>query len=570
MTPARERALRVGLRVLALGLGVVAAFAGRNAINADGISYLDIGDAYVRGDWRGALSAYWSPLYSWLLGGTLAALGPSAYWEFPVVHLVNVVLFATALVCFEVFLRALRDWRDAVGGPAAGRGPADWTWRLWGYAVFLPASLWMVTLRLVTPDLLVLGAVLLTAALLARVCAGRASSATFVGLGLVLGVGYLAKLAMLPIAVVTFALLAVMSLRRTGVARGAAIALAGFAVVALPWIVVLSAGMGRLSVGESAGLNYGWIVNRPEGQRIETGLTAFGTHEGLAHPPVQLLAAPAVYDFDGGVPGTVPLWRDPGYWHEGAAPHFNPSRQARAVLANLQRLGRLAIGWAPCLLGLAVLAVAGRRQVRAWRWPLFALALASAPLGMYVAIHIEYRYIGAFVVLLLTAAFAAMRAPDTPAARRLTTAVVIAVFVAQVTPVAATIAYDTAHEVKGLVRADPLIHRHWQIARGLQELGLRPGDRVAVAGDFFTAGWARLARLRVTAAVEPAAASARSAGAGARLDGALAGAGVRAIVAEGGPLDDGDWTRLGDGHTWARLVSGAAPRAPQAPQARVR
>jgi len=51
---------------------------------------------------------------------------------------------------------------------------------------------------------------------------------------------------------------------------------------------------------------------------------------------------------------------------------------------------------------------------------------------------------------------------------------------------------------------------------------------------------------------------------------ALAGAGGRAIVAEGGPLDYGDWTRLGDGHTWARLVSGPAPRAPQAPQARVR
>ena len=294
----------------------------------------------------------------------------------------NVVLFATALVCFEVFLRALREWRDAVGRrPAAGRGPADWTWRLWGYAVFLPASLWMVTLRLVTPDLLVLGAVLLTAALLARVCAGRASSATFVGLGLVLGVGYLAKLAMLPIAVVTFALLAVMSLRRAGVARGAAIALAGFAVVALPWIAVLSAGMGRLSVGESAGLNYGWIVNRPEGQRIETGLTAFGTHEGLAHPPVQLLAAPAVYEFDGGVPGTVPLWRDPGYWHEGAAHALQPvaagargagqpsaSRTAGdrlgAVPARPRRAGRRG---PPAGAGLAVAAVragAGLRPAR--------------------------------------------------------------------------------------------------------------------------------------------------------------------------------------------------------------
>jgi hypothetical protein len=127
-----ERRLRDGLRVLALALGVVAAFAGRNAINADGISYLDIGDAYAQGDWRSALSAYWSPLYSWLLGGALAVLSPSAYWEFPVVHLVNVVLFAIALICFEIFLRTLRDWWDAVAaGPVSFR-PADWIWRLWG------------------------------------------------------------------------------------------------------------------------------------------------------------------------------------------------------------------------------------------------------------------------------------------------------------------------------------------------------------------------------------------------------------------------------------------------------
>jgi hypothetical protein len=239
------------------------------------------------------------------------------------------------------------------------------------------------------------------------------------------------------------------------------------------------------------------------------------------------------------------------------------SRQAHAVLANLQRLGRLAIGWAPCLIGLAIVAVAGRERVRARRWPIFVLALAVAPLGMYVAIHIEYRYIGAFVILLLVSAFAALRVPDAPGARRLTATVVCFVFVAQVLPVAAMVAYDAAHEVKGLVRGDPLIHRHWEIARGLQALGLQPGDRVAVSGDFFTAGWARLARLRVTAAVEPVAARER-AGADARLDGALARAGVRAVVAEGAPLDDAGWIRLGDGHTWARLVAGVGPRMPQA------
>jgi hypothetical protein len=563
MTPARERALRLALRVLALGLGVVAAFAGRNAINADGISYLDIGDAYARGDWRGALSAYWSPLYSWLLGGTLAALSPSAYWEFPLVHLVNLVLFGVALVCFEAFLRALRDWRHAVGGAAAA-GPDAWTWWVWGYALFLPASLWMVTLRLVTPDLLVLGAVLLTTALLARVAAARPRFTTYLWLGFVLGVGYLAKLAMLPVAVVTFALLAVMSLRRLDVARGTAVAVAAFAVIAVPWIAVLSAGQGRLSVGASAGLNYGWIVNRPAGQPIEAGLTAFGAHEGLAHPPVQLLTVPAVYEFDGGVPGTVPLWRDPGYWHEGAVQRFSVWRQADAVRGNLARLGRLAVGWAPCLLALGVLAITGRRQLRTWRWPLFAVVLAAVPLAMYVAIHIEYRYIGALVILLLASAFVALRGPNTPRARRWTAAVVTVAFVAQVAPVAATVAYDAAHEVKGLLRGDPFIHRHWQIARSLRELGLQPGDRVAVAGDFFTAGWARLARLRVTAAVERVALTPRTADGDVRLDAALAAVGVRAVVAEGGPLDAGAWIRLADGHTWARLVAGGAARAPQA------
>src|SRR4029453_10011425 len=125
------------------------------------------------------------------------------------------------------------------------------------------------------------------------------------------------------------------------------------------------------------------------GRGAGTGVGGRGAPAGLTHPPIQLLAAPAVYEFDRGVPGTLPLWRDPGFWHEGAVHRFDPARQAHAVVANLQRLGRLAIGWAPCLVGLAVLVVAAGGRVRAWRWPLFVLALAVVPLGMYVAIPIE-------------------------------------------------------------------------------------------------------------------------------------------------------------------------------------
>src|SRR5690606_16359423 len=38
------------------------------SMNADGIAYLDIGDAYMRGDWDVAVNPVWSPLYSWIIG----------------------------------------------------------------------------------------------------------------------------------------------------------------------------------------------------------------------------------------------------------------------------------------------------------------------------------------------------------------------------------------------------------------------------------------------------------------------------------------------------------------------
>jgi hypothetical protein len=56
--------------LLAILLGVVHAWAAisSHSMNADGIAYLDIGDAYLRGDWANAINPVWSPLYSWILG----------------------------------------------------------------------------------------------------------------------------------------------------------------------------------------------------------------------------------------------------------------------------------------------------------------------------------------------------------------------------------------------------------------------------------------------------------------------------------------------------------------------
>jgi hypothetical protein len=66
--------------LIAIGMGAIRTWATRHTMNADGISYLDMGDAYLRGDWNMALNALWSPFYSWLLGLALFILKP-IFWK---------------------------------------------------------------------------------------------------------------------------------------------------------------------------------------------------------------------------------------------------------------------------------------------------------------------------------------------------------------------------------------------------------------------------------------------------------------------------------------------------------
>ena len=56
-------------------------------MNADGISYLDIGDACLRGGWKNAINLIWSPLYPWLMGAARGFVVPSPRWEFLFVYL---------------------------------------------------------------------------------------------------------------------------------------------------------------------------------------------------------------------------------------------------------------------------------------------------------------------------------------------------------------------------------------------------------------------------------------------------------------------------------------------------
>src|SRR5262245_20338502 len=98
------RILKIVFWIIALSLGLIQAWFHRFAMNPDGVSYLDIGDRFWSGHWSALINGYWSPVYGFLLGLALKVLKPTAYWEFPVVHLVNFLIYVVALCCFEFFL----------------------------------------------------------------------------------------------------------------------------------------------------------------------------------------------------------------------------------------------------------------------------------------------------------------------------------------------------------------------------------------------------------------------------------------------------------------------------------
>ena len=89
--------------IVCIVLGAVQAWIFRYSRIPDGVSYLDIGDAYFRGDWAAAVNAYWSPMYSWWLGLALYLFKPSIWWELIAVHMVNLHHLRCRSLLFSFF-----------------------------------------------------------------------------------------------------------------------------------------------------------------------------------------------------------------------------------------------------------------------------------------------------------------------------------------------------------------------------------------------------------------------------------------------------------------------------------
>jgi len=538
-------------------------------MNADGISYLDIGDAYMQGDWHSAVSPVWSPMYSWILGLAMKVVKPPMRWEFPVVHLVNFAIYLGALVSFEFFWQQVINYhRHRTVNVSEQRHISlpGWAWQVLGYTLFITTSLVLIRVWSVTPDMLMAALVYLAAGLVLRIRLGSTNWGTFAVLGCVLGFSYLAKTVMFPLSFVFLGigLLSVGNVRRA--LPRFFVALLGFLLISAPFIALLSIAKGELTFGDVGTLTYARYLNGVPYPHWQGDPEGNGIPE---HPSRKILDRPPIYEFGTPVGGTYPISYNPAYWYEGVTVHFDLERQANylsfSALFYFDLFFRQQAG---LIAGVLVLYLMSKwRPLRMIQivpqWGLSVLALVA--FGSYGIVNVLGRYVGVFVVLFWADLLANVRLPDSGASRRWAS-------VLSITMILFMLASLAAFEIEGLRALVGWGHPHqfafsqskppsWpgEVAEVLHKLGVDRGDKVAIIGYGFESFWARLARVQIVAEMLSHEADAFWVGGPAlqsEVVRAFASTGAKAIVAEHVPSYASlvGWHQVGDSDHYIYLL----------------
>src|SRR5262249_998042 len=122
---------------------------------------------------------------------------------FPLVHAVNLLLFLFALACFDFCWRTWLEDHLAYNASGDGSGmlclPPGALLAI-VYGLFTWSAVGLIGVQLISPDLLVAALVYLAAGLTLQLRRSAPRPLTAALLGLVLGLGFLAKAVMLPLA----------------------------------------------------------------------------------------------------------------------------------------------------------------------------------------------------------------------------------------------------------------------------------------------------------------------------------------------------------------------------------
>lgn len=372
MKSARRISQEHGVTVVATGLYAVIAVllipCYAYLLQNDTTSYLSIAAKYARGDFAGAINAYWGPMYSWLI----AVLMRVRVDPLVAVRLINIAAGLGVILVIESFRNVLSMRKD-----------------VWNTVLVTSALLvLMYALDMATPDLL------LTLLLLGyvRITLHPASMKPkgAIAAGIIAGVAYLTKSVALPFFLVHWTGLCVVrcfgnrSMTRN-LLMSYVLGMAACIVIAAPWMYAISKKHGTPTFGESAHFIHA-TMNPLKENDVPMNV------RGLLPPPNET---------------AISVWEDPTTMeYADWSPMSSASAladQAKIIVLNLVHLGETlaASVWLLWAVFIAAIVIAFRQSANSglkrlsqeylWVWLLF--------LGAYSPIIADERYVWLGVVL---------------------------------------------------------------------------------------------------------------------------------------------------------------------------
>ena len=485
-------------------------------IDGDAVSFMDIADLMRKHQWAGVVNAYWNPLYAACLAIAQSVFHTTRWNELGAYYIVNYILFFCCLAAVILFVDSLVDLRSRMWPDAMSPLLTKNAMRFFAVALVVIGATRELSMGKVRSDTLLEILLLMAFAMVMRTLASE--SFVYAGLmGLFFGLAYLTKsfafvVALLSITVMVLFAWFIQSKKPVRTLVSGVTALLVFLVVSLPYVSALSKQKHRLTFGDSGALNYAWFVSGTEKFHLEPWMTdRFGSATvTLHHPEKQLLAHPGVYSYAAQPYGSDPYWFDPSYFDDQIQPKLSLSRlwvrDSRNVVLVVRYVFNHPEASELLFLLLLVGASIGSGSLRRESFWLPMLTIGVAMWLIYGMVNVEERYVTMAYLAVVLPLFAMLRvrnADEAALTQRRTLAGGMIVLLALV---AAGEMLRISLEQR---RLESLGHVHngwanspmYAVARGLQSVGVQPGDSIAcMGGDACTLDpyWARIAGARIT------------------------------------------------------------------------
>jgi hypothetical protein len=346
----------------------------------------------------------------------------------------------------------------------------------------------------INPDLSMTTLALFSAGLLNRIAMGpNARRGLYVWFGLCLGLGYLVKAVLFPMALI-FLALAVIVTRRSFLTSKWHLASAAliFSLIALPEIALLSHVKHRLTFSDAGKLNFAWYTYHLPQRNWHGEPRWSGTP---VHPTRRVFDHPAIYEFNGPLRSSYPPWYDPSYWNDGMSPALQPGVVARHVLTEVAALAEILRHPTAWILGILLILLSCdlRPTLTGIAAVWYLVAIAAVAFAFHCLTLVESRYLCPWEILLWGALLSSVRLR--PASARWCGVITALVSLAMLTAIVHLEYGESTHGFHNYAGAE------YVTAEGLQKIGLQPGTNVAAIGFDNDAYWAYLLRLNIVAEI---------------------------------------------------------------------